>query len=73
MKNEYMVLHYSDNWMDGLVIHEFVTYDQALKYVKDFQSKSKEHRDDSIKIVKIEDCFKASEVDHGLFGFKVTK
>jgi hypothetical protein len=69
-----MVLHYSTNWMmDGLATFEFDTVQQCEKYIRDFQSKNKEHGNDHVRIVENLKAYEGTEVDHGLYGFKTNK
>ena len=73
MKKDFLVLHWSENWMDGLSIKTFSSEADAEKYVRDFQSNSNWNKADTAKIVEVKSEYEAAEIDHRLFGLRPKK
>lgn len=73
MKKKYKVLHYSDEFVFGLWSPCYDTYQEAEKYVSDFQG-NKYHKRDEVEIVEIKDSYDAVEIDKtedgSIYGFK---
>lgn len=63
------VIHHSRNWVYDPSINRFDTLPEAEKYVKDFQGQG-EHSKDTAEIVEFIAKHEATEIDHGIYGFK---
>jgi hypothetical protein len=71
-KHTHLVIHWSQNWINDPHIEYCTSLKSANKYVETFQSKSKEHKDDIMKVVALLSEHAVSEIDHGLYGVKKT-
>lgn len=53
MTTQYMVLHFSQNWMmDGLYIHRAPTLKAAKAYIQEFQGDDS-HKNDTYEVVRL--------------------
>jgi hypothetical protein len=64
----FIVLHWSNNWVDGPSFRYCSDMAEAKKYVRDFQGREKYHSGDTYSIVEIIERGSAKEIDTGLIG-----